>query len=200
MFSLERPKEVIWKFGVMVASRWPLTALPLYEVPFHESVLPVRVDAPGGGLELHAAHVPNQGRGGKAETLDAIYEQLAAPSPCPRILCGDLNAPQKEFADGSVMTFGQSIRVSGLPGVIRSKRDLDRAERNIFEGLSDLGFHDTSRTLHGYDVEASSWRHYRLDHIFTDAALPPQTCHYLDSVRADDISDHSALEATFSVP
>jgi endonuclease/exonuclease/phosphatase family metal-dependent hydrolase len=39
--------------------------------------------------------------------FEGIYRRLACSSDRPRILCGDFNTPQKEMADGEVVTWGQ---------------------------------------------------------------------------------------------
>src|SRR5258706_11175122 len=58
------------KYGVLIASRWPIEPLPWMHMPYLERVLSVQVASPWGALELHNAHVPNGENNGwiKVET------------------------------------------------------------------------------------------------------------------------------------
>lgn len=103
------------RFGLLIASRWPLQPLPILDVPRQERVLPVLIDSPTGALELHNAHVP-QGAGNgwvKVETFEGIYNRLARLAPHHRILCGDFNSPQQEHSDGYLVTWGQDVLPNG---------------------------------------------------------------------------------------
>jgi hypothetical protein len=145
----------------LTASRWELIELPAVPAPFPERVLSSVVEAPFGLLELHNAHVPPaQSRGFvKVETCEAIHDRLARPSDRPRILCGDLNTPQRETQDGEVITFAENH-----PQWLER---WDAAERSVVEGLAEWGMVDVFRLLHGYERQDVSW-------VFHTRAVPPR--------------------------
>jgi exonuclease III len=116
------------------------------------------------------------------------------------VLCGDLNTPRRETADGTVVSFARDSR-----GRLRPERgaEWDGAELGVVPGLRDLGYQDAFRSLHGYGAREPSWtwrqfaRHgggYRLDHIFVSSELRPVVCLYHHDWRERALSDHSALE------
>jgi exonuclease III len=119
-----------------------------------------------------------------------------------RILCGDLNTPRKEHADGRVWTFARDRYGRLLPE--RGER-WDRAELALIRGLEPYGFRDAFRFLHPEDVDEFSWEWprwdggYRLDHLVVSSEVVVDECHYMHSWRDDGISDHSALLARLSV-
>src|SRR4051812_19643326 len=48
------------KYGELIASRWPLDALPAnFPIPWPERVLSSLIDSPWGAIELHTTHLPN---------------------------------------------------------------------------------------------------------------------------------------------
>ena len=114
-------------------------------------------------------HVPNAANGWiKPETLRAVRGGLARPSEVPRILCGDLNIPRREFPDGEVISFARDSR-----GQLRRERgqEWDEAELGVVPGLREVGFTDAFRSLHGYserlaelDLEPDRRAHRRLAH------------------------------------
>ena len=62
------------------------------------------------------------------------------------------------------------------------------------------------RLLNGYDTNDFSWilprkgrviAKRRFDHIFVSKKLNPKQCHYLHSLRENELSDHSAIEGIF---
>ena len=82
----------------LVASRWPIRALPPTQVPYPERVLSVEIDTPWGvTIELHNVHIPDGSTYEleKIETFEGVFKRLACPSDAfrPRILCGDFNTP-----------------------------------------------------------------------------------------------------------
>lgn len=183
--------------GVLLASRWPLQSLPVgeYRVPFPERVVASSVATPFGPVEVHVAHVPSGSRmrelglpRAKAETFEAIFERLARPSPNPRILCGDFNAPRGELPEGTVIPWGPDARTAA-------------AEVSVLQGLAEHDLVDVYRRLHGYDAQAFSWygprRGYRLDHVLATRALTPVTCGYEDALRISRASDHAPMWADF---
>ena len=188
--------------GVLVASRTSLTeAATQLAVPWPETALGMATETTRGPVEIHCVHVPNAANGWvKVRTLQAIREGLEAAPPGPRVLCGDLNTPRRELADGKVVSFGRDSR-----GRLRRERgeEWDHAELGVVPGLRDLGYRDAFRTLHGYRERSPSWTWrqiaghdggWRLDHLFASADLRPLAAHYHHAWRDDGLSDHAALE------
>jgi exonuclease III len=187
--------------GVLLAAREPLELLPALPVPWPESALVARV----AGVEVHAVHVPNAANGEiKPRTLAAVRAGLAERSG-PRVLCGDLNTPRRELADGTVWSFARDGR-----GRLRPERAgfWDEAETGVVPGLRELGFADAFRALHGYGSREPSWTFqriaghgggWRLDHIFCSEEIEPVASAYRHEWRDAGLSDHSALEADLVV-
>lgn len=201
-YSRDDVTEPTLKHGILIASRWPLELQCAPAVPIPESVLCVEIDSPAGPVALISVHAPNSGSYGlrKVETFEALHDALIRPHDGHRILCGDLNSPQREDPDGTVITFGQRIRRDGSAGLQRDGGRKDRAERSVLLGLAAHDLTDVFRNLYGHGVAASSWRQFRLDHVFASASLAPTNCRYLNGVRAERLSDHAAVEATFDPP
>ena len=153
------------RYGLLVASRWPLRTLPpiAFHIPWPERVLSVSILSPYGTIELHTTHIPTGAHRDwtRAETFEGIYRRLARRCAHPRILCGDLNAPREESPEGEVVTWGQRRKPNG--DVVfeggRGERS-DRAERQVVTGLAPYGLIDVYRALHGYGRQAESW-HWR---------------------------------------
>jgi exonuclease III len=205
------------KYGLLIASRWPITQLPWVDLPYQERVLSVQIASDWGALELHNTHVPNGENHGwlKVEIFEGIYERLARRSSVPRILCGDFNSPQQERADGYLVTWGQDLLSDGRAVVWETWEDKagrvdtgmrwDRAERLVLTGLASYDLVDVYRTCNGYDVQGCSWWWTgqgkeigrRFDHIFAARSLNAVECHYLDAFRARGLSDHVPIEVRF---
>jgi len=205
------------RYGELIGSRFPISRLPAnnFDLPWPERVLSVMLEAPGIAIELHTTHIPPGSSNGwvKIETLEGIFRRLAKTSATARILCGDFNTPQKELSDGTVVTFGQTIRPNGevfLGKRVGGREDptgrWDAGERNILCGLKAFDMPDIFRALHGYSVREASWFMRRkgkifarrFDHIFASRSLNALACRYLHQPREVGLSDHSAIEATFS--
>jgi exonuclease III len=190
---------------VGVASRWPLAATAArIDVPLPELVLPLVVAAPSGELELITTHVPNaQGWGfGKVEHLEALYSYLgSAPASRLRVLCGDFNAPRREFEDGTVFTWAQ--HEDGRMRPVRGVR-WDAAERSVILGLAAFGMVDVYRHCNGFNHEGT-WRpssrgiDRRFDHVFASRELNPTRSRFIHEWRVGPrrLSDHSAIEVDF---
>ena len=185
----------------LLASRWELTELHAIGAPQPERVLSALIDSPHGPIEIHNAHVPPAPSNGliKAETCEALYFRLARPSDRHRILCGDLNTPRFESEQGEVETFASNH--------LGEEERWDFAERSILTGLAQWGMTDVFRALNGYDRRDVSWvmhtrarrkAAHRLDHVIASPALNPIACDYVHGWREAGLSDHSAIEATFS--
>jgi exonuclease III len=132
----------------------------------------------------------------KIRTHEAVAAYLGAQPHSPRVLCGDLNTPRREHADGSVLTFAHAS--SGRLRPERGER-WDAAERALVHTLRDEhGWLDAFRALHGYEHREASWTFaqdrggWRLDHVLVDG-LTPVAAAYAHEWRRAGLSDHSAL-------
>jgi exonuclease III len=171
-------------------------------LPRTESAVSALAHTSGGELEIHCVHVPNAANGWvKVQTLQAVRRGLEVPGRAPRALCGDLNIPRRELQDGTTISFARDSR-----GRLRPERgsEWDCAELAVVPGLSEVGYRDAYRTLHGYGSRSPSWTWrtiaghdggWRLDHIFVSAEVLPVACRYHHEWREQGLSDHSALEA-----
>jgi len=183
--------------SVLTAARAPLEEIPIEDVPWPERALATRID----GLELVNLHSPISPKPNlaKVRTHESLHAHLARASG-PRALCGDLNTPRREHADGRVWTFARTRN-----GHLRPERGerWDRAELALIKGLEPFGFRDAFRALHGYERREVSWQWqqwgggYRLDHlIVSDEVTVPRIEYLHDWRREAGLSDHSPLVAT----
>jgi exonuclease III len=110
-------------YGVILASRWPLTGCVRPRAKWPERCLPVIVSTPTGPVEVHAVYVPPGSSNGwaKIETLEAVFRHLARPATIPRVLCGDFNTPQEQTEDGRVLTWAQRRGSNGEVSLKRSR-------------------------------------------------------------------------------
>jgi exonuclease III len=181
---------------VLSASREPLAATAIEGVPWPERALAARTPT---GLEIVNVHSPISPKPGlaKVRTHLAVHAHLAREASHPRLLCGDLNTPRKEHADGRVWTFARDRY-----GRLREDRGehWDRAELSLLCGLEPYGFSDAFRSLHGYGAKEISWGWprwpggYRLDHLLC-ARAHVTSCRYEHGWREEGLSDHAALVA-----
>jgi exonuclease III len=180
--------------GVLTAAREPLVWLELPpDVPWPERVLCCRL----GDLEIVNLHSPISPAPdlAKVRTHEAIAAYLADGGSRPRILCGDLNTPRRELADGEVLTFAHDS--AGRLRPARGER-WDRAEQALVRGLREHGWVDAFRALHGYGERHASWTFardrggWRLDHVLVHG-LEPLASAYAHDWRRSGLSDHSAL-------
>jgi exonuclease III len=180
--------------GVLTAAREPLRRLALpAAVPWPERVLRCEL----GDVEVVNVHSPVAPAPelAKVRTHEAVAAYLAAASDRPRILCGDLNTPRRELANGDVLTFAHDSA-----GRLRPERGerWDRAERALVHGLRQRGWVDAFRALHGYGEREASWRFsndrggWRLDHVLVHR-LHPVASAYAHDWRRAGLSDHSPL-------
>jgi exonuclease III len=202
-------------YGELIASRWAMHPLaePGFAIPWPNCTLSVVVQSDWGEVELHTAHIPPGSSNGrvKIDTLEGIYKRLAFASERHRVLCGDFNTPQAEFASGKVVTWGQDIFDDNQAETWRrwrgvSGEDWDRAERNILTGLAKYDLADCYRAVNGYSENAYSWYWRgrgqrvgrRFDHIFASAKLHATSATYLGALLEQGLSDHAPLEVVFS--
>jgi exonuclease III len=170
------------RLAVLTATRAPaepLGAVP--GLPWPERVLRVRT---ADGVEVVNVHSPISQSPGRVKVLthEALFAGLRDGAG-PAVLCGDLNTPRREHADGTLTTFGRDERH-------------DRAERLL---LRELGWTDAFRAVNGLGERSPSWvwphgGGWRLDHVLC-RDLVPRGCVYLHEVRDHGLSDHSALLA-----
>src|SRR5262245_4729689 len=133
------PKPSKRRLAVLTAARSELERLPAPEVPWPERVLCCAVD----GIELVNVHSPISPAPDLAQvrTREAVAAYLSGRSG---VLCGDLNTPRRELADGTLLTFAHDTN-----GRLRPERGerWDRAERAL---VRDLGWTDAFRAINGY--------------------------------------------------
>jgi endonuclease/exonuclease/phosphatase family metal-dependent hydrolase len=176
----------------------PLEAVTIAGAPWPERVLAARLQ---DGCEVVNVHSPTSFKPelAKVRTHEAVFAHLAKRAPTRlRVLCGDLNTPRKEHADGSLWTFARDRY-----GRLRPERgdSWDRAELALLRGLDTFGFRDAFRVLHGYEQRELSWEWprfkggYRLDHVLLSGPWSVSSCSYLHAFRESGLSDHSALRA-----
>jgi len=179
---------------IVIASRWPITRKKSRQrLPCPESTLTVCAETPHGETEIHAIHVPTSGNGlpFKDAFLEEVCSRLEHRCHRHRILCGDFNFPQRELADGTLITFGETIRADGSFFVRRGSMRRTEIERFILNGLTQYDLHDVYRGLNGFTPQDCSWYAYnrgrafgfRLDHILASASLRPVECSYLHHLR-----------------
>ena len=128
----------------------------------------------------------------KIRTHEAVAAHLRHPADVPRVLCGDLNTPRREHADGSLLTFAHDSN-----GRLRPERGerWDAAERAL---IRELGWIDAFRTINGYGTRDASWTFkddkggWRLDHVLVDG-LEVVAAAYAHEWRRAGLSDHSPL-------
>jgi exonuclease III len=192
------PRDEVRKrrLAVLTAARTPFEAAPVVDVPWPERVLSARFE---DGFELVNMHSPISPSPNlvKVRTHEAVFAHLAAGSH-PRALCGDLNTPRKEHADGTVWTFARDQY-----GRLREERGerWDAAETALVRGLEQHGFRDAFRALNGFAAKEPSWEWprwgggYRLDHLVVSEEVEVGACHYAHDWRREGLSDHSALIA-----
>jgi endonuclease/exonuclease/phosphatase family metal-dependent hydrolase len=196
------PRDEVRKrrLAVLTAARAPFEAAPLAAVPWPERALSARFE---DGFELVNVHSPISPSPGlvKVRTHEALHAHMAASADHPRALCGDLNTPRKEHADGSVWTFARDRY-----GRLREDRGerWDAAESALIRGLEPFGFRDAFRALHGFAAKEPSWEWprwgggYRLDHLIVSAEVTVTSCSYAHDWRREGLSDHSPLIAELS--
>jgi endonuclease/exonuclease/phosphatase family metal-dependent hydrolase len=181
---------------VLTAARGPLSVLHVPEAPWPERVLATR---DGEGRLIVNVHSPISPKPdlAKVRTHEAVHSFLAAAGG-PRLLCGDLNTPRRENADGGVWTFARDRYGRLRPD--RGER-WDTAELALIRGLEPFGMCDAFRALHGPQARELSWEWprwgggYRLDHLITSDELQPQAVLYWHDWRREGLSDHSPLVA-----
>jgi exonuclease III len=201
---------------VMIVSRHPIQRLYELDIPYSQNLLSSRVQMSFGDVMVHNLHSPVTLRTmddsalavhnrNKLQLLQTTFDCLSNDRANFRVLCGDFNSPRRELPDGSIITFYQSEKT------LRPTKDgaaFNHIHRELLRGLARFEVHDAYRRLHGWNVDDFSWRAsyrgrsfgFRLDHILSSESLVPTECFYHHAWREpDNLSDHSAMEATFAV-
>jgi exonuclease III len=183
------PKPTKRRLAVLTAAR-ALERLAAPVVPWPERVL----CCSAGEVEVVNVHSPiaPSPELAKIRTHEAVAAYLRGVSAGPRVLCGDLNTPRRELADGQLLTFAHDSR-----GRLRPERGerWDLAERAL---VRDLGWVDAFRAINGYGTRDASWTFagdkggWRLDHVLVDG-LSVVDAWYEHDWRRAGLSDHSAL-------
>jgi endonuclease/exonuclease/phosphatase family metal-dependent hydrolase len=191
--------DPVRRLGVLTAARHPLHAEPPLDLPWPERHLAATVRTPAGPVRVHNLHAPISSKADlvKVRTLEAIAAHLAAPANVPVVLVGDLNTPQYESREGETRSFART-RGGRIRPHLGERHDA--AELGVVPGLSDHGFADAFRAVHGYAARDRSWLYpngkmgYRLDHVLV-RGLTPVGARYVHPWREQRLSDHSALWA-----
>ncbi len=186
---------------VLTATAEPLTPVEIAGLPWPERALAAEL---AGGIELVNVHSPTSPKPERAklDTHLAVHRHLARPAARPRVLCGDLNTPRREHADGTLWSFARDRY-----GRLREDRgeQWEDAELALLRGLEPYGFRDAFRAIHGYEQREFSWGWkrwpggYRLDHLLVDG-LEVVACDYEHAWRERGLSDHAPLLARLRRP
>jgi exonuclease III len=197
------PAQSSRRLSVLSAARVPLQALELPGLPWPERVLATHLQDGSEVINVHSPTSPKPDLA-KVRTHEALFAHLAVRKPTRlRLLCGDLNTPRKEHADGTVWTFARDRY-----GRLRPERGerWDSAELALIRGLEPYGFRDAFRAVHGYERREHSWEWrrwpggYRLDHLLVSGPWQIADCRYMHAFRESGLSDHSALIAELHHP
>ena len=197
------------KYCLMTASRYRLKKLEsLYKVGWSEKMLMTECKIGNKKIEIVNTYIPPGSSNGvrKLNTIKEIFENLKLSNYKYKILCGDWNSPQHEFAGGKIMSWGESIRKNGDTYI--SDKKYDDVERLFLERTNDLNLFDDFRRVNGYDKEEYSYYIYRkglicakrrFDHIYSTKNLNLRSCNYRHSFRKKLLSDHSALVSEYKL-
>jgi endonuclease/exonuclease/phosphatase family metal-dependent hydrolase len=198
----------------LTAARHPMEQLPGLSFEdrnerryaFPEKHLAVRVELDGTPVHVHNAHVPPGASRGlvKVHAYEAIRRRVDADAGVLVILCGDLNAPWSEDAEGAVRA-------------VRRRWPDDLHERWLMAETALLAgrrLRDVYRDVHrsGTDFPVShrtgrdgSLTDHRYDYVFASPELATEGCVYLSewpdrNERGWRASDHAPVEAKLSLP
>lgn len=166
-----------------------------FDTHFPEKLLVTTLETGRSEIEIwNIRAVPGNGWGEeKVKIFETVYERLSEAGMKTRILAGDFNSPDEELPDGQAIPFGYDADT----GYRQRKVN---AELNILKGLGHLGIRDVFRQQHGYgdiDVEDTSWKSKRFDHLFASEPLAAADCYYDHS--GLECSDHAPIIADFNV-
>lgn len=144
---------------------WEDSELKDWDTNFPEKILNAIVQVQGLSVELwNIRTVPGSMYGEeKIKILENTYHRIKKGGQTPCILAGDLNSPDEELDDGTVIPWRYQEE-----GPLAER--WVEAELNILRGLEDQGMVDVFRELNGYgdlDVADVSFQSKRFDHIIS---------------------------------
>lgn len=179
----------------LINERLDTADLSHYTTNFPEKILVTDLETDRKTIELwNIRAVPGSSWGEeKIKIFETVYERMMDGGRKPRILGGDFNSPDAELADGQAVPFGYRKD----PEI---RRRWVAAELNVLKGLGHLGMVDVFRAQHGYgdlDVEDTSWRSKRFDHVIASESLGAERCFYDDA--GLECSDHAPIIADFAL-
>lgn len=187
---------------------WKNSDLKDWDTNVPEKILNTSLDIGGEHIDIwNIRAIPGSMHGEeKIKIFENVYNRIEKAEPSLRILAGDLNSPDEELADGTV-----------VPWRVDQEGDLAErwvaAERSLLEGLQEFGMVDVFRHLNGFgdldvldvshatrtddplSVSAADVRGKRFDHLFASGELDPMECHYDQQGFA--CSDHAPILAEF---
>ena len=176
------------RLAVLTAARDALDPLdPIPDLPWPERAVAATVN----GIEILNIHSPISPSPNLAKVL--THEALFAYARDREriVLCGDLNTPRRDLADGDVLTFAHDTK-----GRVRE----ERGERWV---AAEKALVHTLRAEHGWtdlflDAPERTWQYprfkggYRLDHVIAKG-VGARARAYAHEWRLEALSDHSAL-------
>lgn len=179
----------------LIRERLRSTDRSSFSTNFPEKILVTELDMSQTEIELwNVRAVPGNPWGEeKIKIFETVYERLTDVGEHPRILAGDFNTPDRELVDGQAVPFGYDKD----PEV---RRRYVNAELNMLKGLGHLGMVDVFRAHHGYgelEIEDTSWKNKRFDHIFASDSLDVGHCYYDHD--GTEYSDHAPIIADFEL-
>jgi len=212
------------RYGNVTASRWPVSPASrgwAAKMPWPQLALRATIHTPDGDIDTINVHIPNASNNGwkKIDSLEALADALESGDDIARLLAGDFNEPRSILPNGQVVTFGQLIDPDGSIRLGRRRRGgappgsftdkecrtygvhrWDTTVRRIFEGSLRHGLR------HVYKVEGDGQLHVPtthiangqprfFDHLFLSRHFRNTRYRYVDDVRKQRYSDHSALYA-----
>ncbi len=169
--------------AVLMASRYPLTAMPFSEfdrddIQPHLAISAI-INTPALDIRILAAHFPH-----KKKQIPYFAALLDNPEllETPAMIIGDLNCGIP-FEDSDTKTFTNT---------------------HLFQSLLQRGWDDVWREQQGKQAREFTWisprgNGYRYDHCLCNAHLKPylSTVNYAHNLRESHLSDHSALVVDF---
>ncbi|MCD2201595.1 hypothetical protein LPA44_17165 [Halobacterium sp. KA-4] len=166
-----------------------------WDTNFPEKILPATFELETTEIEVwNVRAVPGNDWGTeKVKILETTYNRIRKAAEPPVLLAGDFNAPQDELEDGTIVPW-RSDDDSEL-----SER-WTTAERNLLNGLTEIGMVDVFRQIHGYEgvgVVETSHDTFRFDHLIASEALNPNDCYYDHD--GFECSDHAPIIGNFRV-
>lgn len=189
---------------------WENADLKDWDTNVPEKILNTTLELNGEGLDIwNIRAIPGSMHGEeKIKIFENVFNRIKKAEPSLRILAGDLNSPDEEIADGTVVPW-RADQEGELP------ERWTAAELSLLEGLSAFGMVDVFRLLNGYgdldvldvshptrtddplSVPAQDVRGKRFDHLFASRELNPTECYYDQQGFA--CSDHAPIIAEFGL-